>query len=101
MIEDQQILETESSLKIQNQEEHYENKEDDSKISKVEEEEIEIGDLDLAGLEMACSEKVPKNIPPQQVTLLEKVIIKEKSMKFLGLSFESLRDPNDKNKGKK
>ena len=33
---------------------------------------MEIGDLDLEGLEVACSKKVPEQIPPQQVSLLEK-----------------------------
>ena len=62
---------------------------------------MEIGDLDLAGLEIACSEKVPENIPPQQLTLLEKMIIKHKLMKFLGVSSESLKNPNNKKKRKK
>ena len=61
-------------------------KEDDNKTPEVEEEEMEIGYLDLVGLEMACSEKVPENIFPQKVTLLEKSIIKAKSMKYLGVS---------------
>ena len=47
---------------------------------------MEIGDLDLVRLETTCSEKVPEKILPQQVKLLEKAIIKAKSMKFLGVS---------------
>ena len=62
---------------------------------------MEIGDLDLVGLEMTCSEKVPEKILPQQVKLLEKMIIKAKSMKFLGVSSESLNDPDGKKKGMK
>ena len=64
-------------------------------------EEMEIGDIDLDGLEVACSEKVPEQIPFQQVTLLEKTIIQEKAMKFLGVAAESLKDPDGKKKGKK
>ena len=62
---------------------------------------MEIGDMDLVGLETTCSEKVPEKILPQQVTLLEKAIIKAKSMKFLGVSVEPLKDPNGKKKGNK
>ena len=47
---------------------------------------MEIGDIDMVGLEMTCSEKVPKKIFPQQITLLEKAIIKAKLMKFLAVS---------------
>ena len=50
---------------------------------------------------MTCAEKVPKDIPPQQVSLPEKTIIKEKTMKFLGIMSESLKDLDGKNKGKK
>ena len=62
---------------------------------------MEIGDMDLVGLEIACSKKVPEKVLPQQVTLLEKAIIKAKSMKFLGISAEPLKDPDGKKKGKK
>ena len=76
-------------------------KEDNNNTQEVEEEEMEIGDLDLVGLETACSVKIPEKIIPHQVTLLEKAIIKSKSMKFLGLSTESLKDPKGKRKVKK
>ena len=51
-------------------------KEDNNNTQEVEEEEMEIGDLDLVGLEIACSVKIPEKIIPHQVTLLEKEIIK-------------------------
>ena len=54
--------------------------------------EMELGDLDLEGLEVACYENLREQIPPQQVSLLEKEFIKEKTMKFLGITFESLKD---------
>ena len=88
-------------MNIQTQEEPQEIKESDNKTSEAEEEEMEIGYLDLVGLETACSEKVPKIILPQQVTLLEKVIIKAKSMKCIGVLAEPLKDPDGKKKGKK
>ena len=55
----------------------------------------------MEGLQMECFEKVPEKILPQQVKLLEKAIIKAKSMKFLGVSSESLKDPDGKKKGNK
>ena len=64
-------------------------------------EEMEIGDIDLDGLEAACSKKVPQQISFQEVTLLEKTIIQEKAMKFLGVAVESLKDPDGKKKGKR
>ena len=76
-------------------------KEDNNNTQEVEEEEMEIGDLDLVGLETACSAKIPEKIIPHQVTLLEKEIIKAKSMNFLGVSMESLKDPKGKRKVKK
>ena len=70
-------------------------------VTKTNGEEIEIGDLDLEGLEATCSEKVPRHIPPQQVSMLEKVIIKEKTMKFLGITSGYLKDLDGQKKGKK
>ena len=64
--------------------------------TEIEREYMEIGDLDLDGLEASCSDKTPTHIPPQQVSLLEKEIIKENNMKFLGITSESLKDPDGK-----
>ena len=88
-------------MKIQTQEEPQKIKESYNKTSEAKEEEMEIGDLDLVGMETSCSEKIPEKILPLQVKLLEKAIIKAKSMKFLGVSSESLKDSDGKNKGKK
>ena len=57
--------------------------------------------MDLVGLEMTSSKKIPKKILPKQVTLLEKAIIKAKTMKFLGVLAESLKDQEGKRKVKK
>ena len=62
---------------------------------------MEIGDLDLVGIEATCSVVVTNKIIPQQITLLEKTIIKAKEMKSLGVSVESLKDPEGKRKAKK
>ena len=64
-------------------------------------EEMEIGDIDLDGLEVACSKKVPEQISFQQVTLLEKTIIQAKAMKFLGVATRSFKDLDGKKKGKR
>ena len=44
-------------------------------------EEMELGELDLEGMEETCLEKVSNSIPPQQVSLLEKSITKKKGVK--------------------
>ena len=62
---------------------------------------MELGDLDLEGLEVACYTKLPEHIPSQQVSLLEKEIIKMKTVNFLRITSESLKDPDGKKKGKK
>ena len=62
---------------------------------------MEIGDLDLEGLEAAFLEKIPTQIPPQQVSLLEKAIIQDKNMNSLGVVVESLKDTDGKKKQKK
>ena len=62
---------------------------------------MEIGDLDLVGIETTCSNMAPERIVPQQVTLLEKAIIKAKAMNSLGVSAESLKDQEWKKKEKK
>ena len=92
---------TEPSMKISTQEETQGTNKTDNMVPEMNREEMEIGDLDLEGLEVACSEKVLEQIPPQQVSLMEKAIIKEKTIKFLGITSESLKDPDGKKKEKK
>ena len=62
---------------------------------------MEIGYLDLEALKVVFYAKTPNHIPPQQVSLLEKAIIKTKTMKCLGIAPESLKDPDGKKKGRK
>ena len=62
---------------------------------------MEIRYLDLVGIETTCCDMAPERIVPQQVTLLEKTIIKAKPMKSLGVSTESIKDLEGKKKAKK
>ena len=62
---------------------------------------MEIGDLDLDGLEAACSDKTPTQIPPQQVSLLEKALIQDKNLNSLGVVVESLKVKDGKKNKKK
>ena len=64
-------------------------------------EDMEIDDLELDALEAACSDKDPTQIPPQQVSLLEKAIIQAKNSNSLGVVVESLKVINGKKNQKK
>ena len=64
-------------------------------------EDMEIGDMDPEGLEAACSDKIPTQSTPQQVSFLEKVIFQAKNMNSLGVVVESLKDTDGKKKQKK
>ena len=83
------------------QEENKKLKEDTSNTQRTRDEDMDLGGLDLVGLESACSDKAPERIIPQQITLLEKAIIKAKEMKSLGVLAESLKDPEWKKNAKK
>ena len=83
---------------------HQRQQETTKKVTKVSEpttEYMEIGDLDLERLEVSCSDKILAQIPPQQVSLLEKEIIQDKNMDSLGVVFESLKESDGKKKLKK
>ena len=62
---------------------------------------MEICDLDLNRMEVACSDKDPSLIPPHQVSLLEKAIIQAKNRSSLGVVAESLKVTNGKKNTKK
>ena len=62
---------------------------------------MEIGDLDLDGLEAAFFDKTPTYIPPQQVSLLEKAIIQAKNSSSLGVVVEFLKVIDGKENQKK
>ena len=52
-------------------------------------------------MEAACSDKYPSQIPPQQVSLLEKAIIQAKNSSSLGVVVESLKVSKGKKNPKK
>ena len=83
------------------QEENKKLKEDTSNTQRTRDEDMDLGGLDLVGIETTCSNKALERIFPQQITLLEKAIIKAKAMKSLGVSVESLKDPEGKKEAKK
>ena len=64
-------------------------------------EDMEIGDMDLEGLEATFSHKIPTQSTPQQVSFLEKVIFQAKNMNSLGVVVESLKDTDGKKKQKR
>ena len=72
-----------------------------SETSKLASKDMEIGYLDPVGLEAACSDKTPTQIPPQQVSLLEKAIIQAKNSSSLGVVVESLKVMDGKKNQKK
>ena len=61
-------------------------------------EDMEIGDLDLDRMEAASYDQDPTKIPPQQVSLLEKVIIQAKNANTLGVVTKSLKVTEGKGK---
>ena len=87
-------------MKAPTQEDTKETNNNESTLTETKGDEMELGDLDLEGLEVACSAKLPEHIPSQQVSLLEKEIIKMKTMNFLRITSESLKDLDGKKKGK-
>ena len=64
-------------------------------------EDIEIGDMDMEGLEATCSDKIPTQSTRQQVSFLEKVIFQAKKINSLGVVVESLKDTDGKKKQRK
>ena len=62
---------------------------------------MEVGYLDLDRMEAACSDQDPANIPPQQVSLLEKAIIQAKNEKTLGVVTKYFKVTNGKGKNSK
>ena len=54
--------------------------------------EIEIGGLDLLGMEAACTWKEFSSIPPTQIQLLKDALAKEKAQNKLGVHIIHLKD---------
>ena len=62
---------------------------------------MEVGDLELDRMEVACSDQEPAKISPQQVSLLEKAIIQAKNANNLGFITEALKVTDGKGKNSK
>lgn len=60
-----------------------------------EEEDMEVGELDLDKIEQACLNLVEGFIPSQQVTLLRDAIIKVKKLKTLGVNLGQKKDQRE------
>ena len=57
-----------------------------------ESEEMDIGDLDLEGIEKACSDKALGYVPQEQVSLLKEAILKAKFSNSLGIHSSSFKE---------
>ena len=53
---------------------------------------MDIGDLDLEGIEKACSDKVKGYVPQEQVSLLKEAILKAKFSNSLGINSGSFKE---------
>ena len=64
---------------------------------------MDIGDLDLEGIEKVCSDKALGCVPQEQVSLLKEAILKAKFSNYLGInsgSFKETKKPGE-DSGKK
>ena len=68
----------------------------DTDMQGEEEEDMEVGELNLDEIEQACLNPEEGYIPSQQVTLLRDAIIKVKKAKTLGVTPEHKKDPEGK-----
>ena len=64
--------------------------------SEEEVEDMDIGELDLEGIEKACIEKDKGYVPQEQVSLLTEVILKARTSNLLGISSGSHKDTKKK-----
>ena len=53
---------------------------------------MDIGDLDLEGIEKACSDKAHGYVPQEHVSLLKEAIIKAKFSNSLGIKLGSFKE---------
>ena len=68
-----------------------------------ESEKMDIGDLDLEGIEKAYSDKVKGYVPQEQVSLLKEAILKDKFSNSLSINSSPFKETNkfDEDNGKK
>ena len=62
-------------------------------------EDMELGDLDLDGIEKACHSLTNGYIPFEQITLLQEAIIKTKGVRGLGVVSEPMKGKESKKSG--
>ena len=66
--------------------------------SKEEVKDMDLGELDLEGIEKACTKKYKGYIPQQEVSLLNEAIFKSRSSNLLGISSGSHKETKKKAK---
>lgn len=64
-------------------------------------EEMEIGELDLDGIEKACDNLTEEYIPFEQIALLQEAIIKTKGSWGLGIAPEPMKGGENKRRGRR
>ena len=64
-------------------------------------EEMEIGELDLDGIEKACDNLTEEYIPFEQIALLQEAIIKTKGSLGLGIAPEPIKGGENKRRGRR
>ena len=65
----------------------------------TENEEIDLGELDLDGIEKVCDNLSEGYIPTKQITLLQEAIVKTKRVQGLGVVSEPLKGGEGKKRG--
>ena len=63
-------------------------------------EDMELGELDLDGIEKACDNPTIRYIPFEKITLLKEVIIKTKGVRGLGVVSEPMKGGRQKTRMK-
>ena len=64
--------------------------------SQEEAKDMDLGDLDLEGIEKACTKKYKGYAPQQQVSFLKEAILKSRSSNLLGISSGSYKETKKK-----
>ena len=64
-------------------------------------EEMEIGELDLEGIEKACDNLQEEYIPLKQIALLQESLIKTKGARGLGIAPEPMKGGETKRRGRR
>ena len=62
---------------------------------------MEIGELDLDGIEKACDNLLEEYIPSEQIALLQEALIKTKGARGLGIALEPMKGGEAKRRGRR